>query len=83
MAGGPGAIFWLIVAACFGMATKYAEGFLAVKYRKVDKDGHSLGGPFYYIERGMGEKWKPLAKMFAFFGVCVGYWHILSGEWDL
>lgn len=76
MAGGPGAIFWLIVAACFGMATKYAEGFLAVKYRKVDKDGHSLGGPFYYIERGMGEKWKPLAKMFAFFGVCVGLFGI-------
>ncbi|MGN1391154.1 MAG: alanine:cation symporter family protein, partial [Sharpea porci] len=70
--GGPGAIFWLNVAALFGMATKYAEGLLAIKYRTVDKDGHALGGPFYYIERGMGARWKPLAKLFAFFGVCVG-----------
>ena len=75
-AGGPGAIFWMVVAAFFGMATKYAEGFLAVKYRVVDKDNHALGGPFYYIEKGMGEKFnmnfKWLAKIFAFFGVCVG-----------
>lgn len=49
-AGGPGALFWMIVAAFFGMATKYAEGLLAVKYRVIDKDNHSLGGPFYYIE---------------------------------
>ena len=54
------------------MATKYAEGLLAVKYRVVDKDNHTLGGPFYYIERGMGAKWKWLAKLFAFFGICVG-----------
>ncbi len=71
-AGGPGALFWMIVAAFFGMATKYAEGLLAVKYRVIDEQGHALGGPFYYIERGMGEKWKWLAKTFAFFGVCVG-----------
>ena len=71
-AGGPGALFWMVGAAFFGMATKYAEGLLAVKYRVVDETGHSLGGPFYYIERGMGEKWKWLAKMFAFFGVLVG-----------
>lgn len=71
-AGGPGALFWMIVAAFFGMATKYAEGLLAVKYRTVDQDGHVLGGPFYYIERGMGAKWKWLAKLFAFFGVLVG-----------
>ena len=71
-AGGPGALFWMIVAAFFGMATKFAEGLLAVKYRVVAKDGHSLGGPFYYIEQGMGKKWKWLAKLFAFFGVGVG-----------
>lgn len=72
LAGGPGALFWMWVAAFLGMATKYSEGFLAVKYRTVDEDGHVLGGPFYYIEKGMGEKWKWLAKIFAFFGACVG-----------
>ena len=71
-AGGPGALFWMIVAAFFGMATKYTEGFLAIKYRTIDEEGHVLGGPFYYIENGMGKKWKWLAKIFAFFGVCVG-----------
>ena len=71
-AGGPGALFWMEVAAFLGMATKYSEGLLAVKYRVIDKDNHALGGPFYYIEKGMGEKWKWLAKIFAFFGVCVG-----------
>lgn len=75
-AGGPGALFWMIVAAFFGMATKYSEGLLAVKYRVVAEDGHSLGGPFYYIERGMGPRWKWLAKIFAFFGVCVGLFGI-------
>ena len=71
-AGGPGALFWMIVAAFLGMATKYSEGLLAVKYRVIDKDNHSLGGPFYYIEKGMGKNWKWLAKLFAFFGVLVG-----------
>ena len=75
-AGGPGALFWMIVAAFFGMATKFSEGLLAVKYRVVAEDGHSLGGPFYYIEKGMGSKWKWLAKIFAFFGVCVGLFGI-------
>ena len=75
-AGGPWALFWMIVAAFFGMATKFSEGLLAIKYRVVDKDGHSLGGPFYYIEQGMGSKWKWLAKIFAFFGVCVGLFGI-------
>lgn len=75
-AGGPGALFWMIVAAFLGMATKYSEGLLAVKYRIVGEDGHSLGGPFYYIEQGMGKKWKWLAKLFAFFGVCVGLFGI-------
>lgn len=71
-AGGPGALFWMIVAALLGMATKYAEGFLAIKYRTVDAEGHYLGGPFYYIEKGMGPKWKWLAKLFAVFGVLAG-----------
>ena len=76
LAGGPGALFWMWVAAFFGMATKYAEGFLAVKYRKIDENGNVLGGPFYYIENGMGSKWKWLAKLFAFFGACVGLFGI-------
>lgn len=77
VAGGPGALFWMWVAALFGMATKYSEGMLAVKYRTFDKEtGHALGGPFYYIERGMGARWKWLAKLFAFFGVCVGLFGI-------
>ena len=71
-AGGPGALFWMLVAAFLGMATKYAEGLLAVKYRTVDKDNHVLGGPFYYIENGMGKRWKWLARLFAFFGVGAG-----------
>ena len=75
-AGGPGALFWMIVAAFLGMATKYSEGLLAVKYRVVDESGHSLGGPFYYIEKGMGKNWKWLAKIFAFFGACVGLFGI-------
>ncbi len=70
--GGPGALFWMFVAAFLGMATKYAEGLLAVKYREVSKSGHTLGGAFYYIERGMGKKFKCLAKMFAFFGAGAG-----------
>lgn len=70
--GGPGALFWMWLAAFFGMATKYSEGLLAIKYRKIDRDGHVLGGPFYYIENGMGMKWRWLAKMFAFFGAGVG-----------
>lgn len=71
-AGGPGALFWMVIAALFGMATKYAEGLLAILYRTIDNDGHVLGGPFYYIERGMGKKFRWLGKIFAFFGACVG-----------
>lgn len=71
-AGGPGALFWMIVAAFFGMATKYAEGLLAVKYRTIDKDGHVLGGPFYYIENGLGKKFRWLGKLFAVFGLLAG-----------
>ena len=72
VAGGPGALFWMWLAALVGTATKYSECLLAVKFRKVDEDGHIVGGPFNYIEYGMGPKWKWLAKLFAFFGVGVG-----------
>ena len=75
-AGGPGALFWMEIAALFGMATKYSEGLLAIKYRTTDKHGHILGGPFYYIENGMGKKWTWLAKIFAFFGMGVGLFGI-------
>lgn len=71
-AGGPGALFWMEIAAFFGMATKYAEGLLAVKYRIKDKNGNLLGGPFYYIENGLGKSWKWLAKLFALFGLLAG-----------
>ena len=76
VAGGPGALFWMLVAAFFGMATKYSEGLLAVKYRTLDENGHALGGPFYYIERGIhevfGGNWKWLGKLFALFGTLAG-----------
>ncbi len=71
-AGGPGALFWMWLAALLGMATKYAECMLAVKYREVTADGHILGGPFYTIEKGMGPKFKWLAKLFALFAVIAG-----------
>lgn len=74
--GGPGAMFWMWFAALLGTATKYAECMLAVKYRSVEADGHIVGGPFYYIEKGMGKNWKWLAKIFAFFGVGVGLFGI-------
>lgn len=72
VAGGPGALFWMIIAACFGMATKYSEGLLAVKYREEKANGRFLGGPFYYIEKGMGPRWKWLGKLFAVFGIGAG-----------
>ena len=75
-AGGPGALFWMWVAAFFGMATKYAEGVLAVKYREVDDQGNISGGPMYYIKNGLGDKWKPLGTLFAIFGVLVAYFGI-------
>ena len=70
--GGSGALFWMVIAACFGMATKYSEGVLAVKFREDRGNGRFLGGPFYYIEKGMGKKWKWLGKVFATLGVCAG-----------
>ena len=71
-AGGPGALFWMWLAALLGMATKYAECMLAVNYREVSADGHILGGPFYTIEKGMGKKWKWLAVLFAVFAMLAG-----------
>ena len=62
--GGPGALFWLMVAAFFGMATKYTEGVLAIKYRKIDENGVVSGGPMYYITQVLGEKFRPLAIFF-------------------
>ena len=75
-AGGPGAILWMWLAAFFGMATKYAEGCLAVKFRTVDDKGQISGGPMYYIENGLGRAYRPLAIAFAFFGVLVAYFGI-------
>ena len=68
-AGGPGALFWMWIAAFFGMATKYAEGVLAIKYREVDENGQMSGGPMYYIKNGLGLNW--LANIFAISGVGV------------
>ncbi|QJA08072.1 sodium:alanine symporter family protein [Romboutsia sp. CE17] len=70
-AGGPGALFWMWIAAFFGMATKYAEGVLAIKYRTKDENGQISGGPMHYILNGMGEKYKPLAIFFSFSGILV------------
>ncbi|WP_462327049.1 alanine/glycine:cation symporter family protein [Desulfobaculum sp.] len=70
-AGGPGALFWMWLAAFFGMATKYAEGLLAVKYRVMDENGQMSGGPMYYLERGLGNRF--LARMFAVFGIGVAF----------
>lgn len=75
-AGGPGALFWMWLAALVGIATKYAECMLAVKFREKKEDGHILGGPFYTIEKGMkeltGKNFKWLAVLFALFGVLTG-----------
>jgi len=77
-AGGPGALFWMWLAAFFGMATKYAEGLLAVKYRVKDDNGQIAGGPMYYIENGMGRKYRPLAILFAFSGMLAALFGIGS-----
>lgn len=74
--GGPGAIFWMWMAAFFGMATKYAEGLLAVKYRSIDDKGEIAGGPMFYIRNGMGEKYKPLAAFFALATILVAFFGI-------
>ncbi|HPF21275.1 MAG TPA: alanine:cation symporter family protein, partial [Syntrophomonas sp.] len=64
--GGPGAVFWMWITALFGMATKYGEAVLAIKFRVTDEKGEMAGGPMYYIEKGLGWKW--LAVLFAIFG---------------
>ena len=69
--GGPGAVFWMWITAIFGMATKYGEGVLAVKYRVQNSKGEMSGGPMYYIERGMKQKW--LAILFAGFATIASF----------
>jgi AGCS family alanine or glycine:cation symporter len=71
--GGPGAIFWMWVIALFGMATKYAEGLLAVRYRQVDELGVYVGGPMYYIRNGLGRRWAWLGGVFALFGMIAAF----------
>lgn len=71
--GGPGALFWMWCTALVGMATKFAEAVLAVKYREVDDEGHSVGGPMYYIKNGLGKKWAWLGTAFALFGSVAGF----------
>ena len=71
--GGPGAIFWMWVIALFGMATKYAEAVLAVKYREVDALGNHVGGPMYYIKNGLGKNWAWLGVAFALFGMIAAF----------
>ncbi|MGE6256419.1 alanine/glycine:cation symporter family protein [Heyndrickxia sporothermodurans] len=71
IAGGPGAVFWMWVTAIFGMATKYGEAILSVKFRVKNSKGEMSGGPMYYIERGLGWKW--LAVLFAIFGAIASF----------
>ena len=71
--GGPGAVFWMWITALFGMATKYGEAVLAVKYREVDSRGKRQGGPMYYIKNGLGENWKWLGFLFALFGTVAAF----------
>lgn len=73
MWGGPGAIFWMWVTAFFGMATKFCEATLAVKYREVTPNGSFVGGPMYYIKNGLGANWKWLATLFAVFGMVASF----------
>jgi|TARA_Y100001001_G_scaffold161625_1_gene186405 AGCS family alanine or glycine:cation symporter len=71
--GGPGALFWMWVIALVGMATKFCEAVLAVRYREKDALGNHVGGPMYYIKNGLGEKWKWLGVLFAIFGMLAGF----------
>ena len=73
VAGGPGAIFWMWVSAFFGMMTKFSENVLGIYYRKRNKNGEFVGGPMYYIEAGLGKKWKWLAVLFAFFTIFASF----------
>ncbi|MFP4063609.1 MAG: alanine/glycine:cation symporter family protein [Halochromatium sp.] len=71
--GGPGALFWMWITALVGMATKYAEAVLAVRYREVDAKNNHVGGPMYYIRNGLGKNWRWLAVLFALFGALAGF----------
>lgn len=71
--GGPGALFWMWCIALVGMATKYAESVLAIRYREVDANGEYVGGPMYYIKNGLSSKWRWMAGTFAFFGMVAGF----------
>ena len=71
--GGPGAMFWMWVAALLGMATKYAEAVLAVNYREKDEKGNNVGGPMFYLKNGPGDNWKWLAFLFALFASIAGF----------
>lgn len=71
--GGPGAVFWMWITALVGMATKFAEAVLAVRYREVDDLGNHVGGPMFYIRNGLGRKWAWLGAAFAFFGAIAAF----------
>jgi len=71
--GGPGALFWMWITALIGMATKYSEAVLAVKYRETDEQGQHVGGPMYYIKNGLGKKWAWMGATFAVFGAVAGF----------
>lgn len=71
--GGPGALFWMWCTALVGMATKFSEAVLAVKYREVDENGNHVGGPMYYIKNGLGSKWAWMGTAFAIFGMIAGF----------
>jgi len=71
--GGPGALFWMWMAALLGMATKYAEAVLAVEYRETDEEGNHVGGPMFYIKNGLGKNWRFLGFLFAFFASIAGF----------
>lgn len=71
--GGPGAVFWMWMTALVGMASKYAEGLLAVKFREVDHGGRHVGGPMYYIKNGMGSSWAWLGFVFAGLGILASW----------
>lgn len=71
--GGPGAVFWMWVTALFGMASKYGEAVLAVHFREVDELGNHVGGPMYYIQNGLGSRWRWLAVLFSLFGALAAF----------
>ena len=71
--GGPGAVFWMWLAAIMGMTTKFAEVVLAVNFREKTEDGRFVGGPMYYIDNGLGKSWKWLAVLFALFGTIASF----------